>query len=125
MQSRFALLFMLWLLPPAQSSVQGSTQDAQHDIADAIIGKWISQDAEKRPVIFERDGSMKYGWKLVKGEWTMAAGRYIIDAKGKITGDLHHEGVRFQPWFKLVDGELQSPRDARPKVWKKEKQSAK
>src|SRR5262249_37942420 len=108
-----------------QSYAQSGTQDKQHDIADALTGKWISQDAEKRPVIFERDGNMKYGWKVVKGEWTMAAGRYTIDAKGKITGDIRLEGFRYQPWFKLIDGELHLPRDARPKVWKKEKQSAK
>jgi uncharacterized protein (TIGR03066 family) len=86
-----------------------------------LLGKWISQDGGKHPVIFEKDGGIKYGWKEVKGEWTMAAGKYTIDATGKITGQLQQGGVTFRPWFRLKDGMLEGPRGPRPVViWKKE-----
>ena len=89
-------------------------------VPEGLIGTWQSQDAEKHPLVFEKDGTFKYGEEKVDGEWKLIAGTYTIDATGKITGELRLGGAVFRPWYKYKDGVLTGPRGPKPTVtWKK------
>ncbi len=88
---------------------------------EGLAGKWVSQNQEKHPLVFEANGTFKYGYEMKNGEWVLVTGKYTIDAKGKITGEIHHKGVIFRPWYLLKDGVLQGPRGPNPRVvWRKE-----
>jgi uncharacterized protein (TIGR03066 family) len=94
---------------------------ADEKVPEGLIGTWQSQDADRHPLVFEKDGTFKYGDKKVGGEWEMLTGTYTIDAAGKITGELRFgtSGV-FRPWYKFKDGVLTGPRGPEPNVtWKK------
>jgi uncharacterized protein (TIGR03066 family) len=89
-------------------------------IPDGVIGTWQSQEADKHPVGFEKDGTCHYGWKKTGDDWVMATGTFTIDAAGKVTAELKHDGVTFRPWFKFKDGVLTGPKGPKPTVtWKK------
>jgi hypothetical protein len=91
------------------------------DVPEGFIGKWISQDGEKRPVVFEKDWTCQYGWeKNARGEWMMVGGTFKMEADGRARVEINHGGVKYSPWFRLKDGVLQTPKDSKPLIWKKE-----
>ena len=91
------------------------------DIPDSLVGRWVSQDANKRPVEFDKDGTCRYGWeKNAAGEWVMVAGTFHMEADGRARCRLQHGGVTYGPWFRLKDGALETPRPPRGLLWKKD-----
>lgn len=89
------------------------------DIPEALIGRWHSQDAEKRPIEFARDGTCRYGWEKRDGEWVMVAGTFKMDAD-RASADFRHGGITLGLWWRLKDGQLQSPKNGPPVLWKKD-----
>ena len=91
------------------------------DIPDQIVGRWVSQDAEKRPVEFAKDGTCRYGWeKNAAGEWVMTAGTFHMEAPDRARFRIQHGGVTLGKWFRLKDGALETPLPPRGLTWKKE-----
>lgn len=94
---------------------------ADEKIPDGLVGTWHSQDADKQPIVFEKDGTFHYGWEKKGADWMMVTGKFSIDSTGKITTEVRHQGVVLGTWYKFKDGMLTSPRGPAPKVnWKKE-----
>ncbi len=90
------------------------------DIPEALIGRWVSQDADKRPVEFKKDGTCEYGWEKKDGGWVMVAGTFKMEDADRARARFEHGGVVLSPWWRLKDGHLETPKDVRPVIWKKE-----
>lgn len=103
----FALLFVPALAPAA-------------DIPDALVGRWVSQDAERRPVEFAKDGTCRYGWEKKDGAWVMAAGTFHMEAADRARFRIEHGGVVLGKWFRLKDGVLETPLPPKGLTWKKD-----
>jgi hypothetical protein len=89
---------------------------------EALPGRWLSQDEDKEPLVFEKDGSFKCGFVKEKGEWVMATGQYVLTADGKIATKAEHGGSTVYQTFTLKDGVLTGPRGSKQDVeWKKDK----
>jgi hypothetical protein len=89
---------------------------------EELPGRWLSQDADEEPLIFEKDGSFKCGFVKEKGKWVMAAGQYTFTDDGKVVTKAEHEGSTIVQTFTMKDGVLTGPRGPNPKVeWKKKK----
>jgi uncharacterized protein (TIGR03066 family) len=111
---------LMWLAVPALALVIGIGR-ADEKVPESLIGTWHSQDEEKHPLVFEKDGTFHYGWKKNGDDWVMATGTFAIDAAGKVTAEVKHDGVVFRPWYKFKDGVLTGPRGPKPTVtWKKD-----
>jgi uncharacterized protein (TIGR03066 family) len=91
------------------------------DVAEKVVGRWVSQNAEKHPLVFKKDGTFEYGWKKTAGGWELAAGTYKIEAGGKIRGTIAREGVNLGVWYVLTEDGLQGPRGPNPKMtWQRD-----
>jgi uncharacterized protein (TIGR03066 family) len=91
------------------------------DVAKKVVGRWVSQSAEKQPLVFKKDGVFEYGWKKTADGWEMAAGSYKIEAGGKIRGTIAREGVNLGVWYVLTEDGLQGPRGPNPKMtWQRD-----
>jgi uncharacterized protein (TIGR03066 family) len=89
---------------------------------EELPGRWLSQDEDREPLVFEKDGSFKCGFVKEKGEWVMATGQYTLTADGKIATKAEHGGSTVYQTFTLKDGVLSGPRGSKENVaWKKEK----
>jgi hypothetical protein len=89
---------------------------------EEVVGRWVSQDVDREPLVFGKDGSFKCGFVREKGEWAMAAGQYVLTPEGKITTRAEHAGSTIYQTFTLKDGVLTGSRGPNPNVeWKKEK----
>lgn len=86
------------------------------DVADKVVGRWVSQSAEKHPLVFKKDGTFEYGWKKTADGWELATGTYKIEAGGKIRGTIAREGVKLGVWYILTEDGLQGPRGPNPKM---------
>src|SRR5262249_45102222 len=90
--------------------------------ADEVIGRWVSQDADKEPLVFGKDGKFECGFVKEKGKWVMAVGTYTISADGKIKATATHGGARLGMQMTLEDGVITMPRGPKLRVaYKKEK----
>lgn len=90
------------------------------DPTKEVVGKWASQDDDKEPLVFEKDGTFKCGFIKDKGEWVMATGTYTISADGKIKARAKHGGASLSLHYTLKDGVIQGPRGPNPLVqWRK------
>ena len=90
--------------------------------ADAVIGRWVSQDADKEPLVFAKDGKFECGFFRKEGKWVMAVGTYSIDAGGKIRATATHGGARLTMQMLLKDGVIAMPRGPKLRVaYKREK----
>jgi uncharacterized protein (TIGR03066 family) len=93
---------------------------------DEVVGRWLSQDKDEEPLVFEKGGAFKCGFIKEKGEWVMASGAYVLTADGKIATRAEYKGSTITQTFTLKDGVLIGPRGPNPKVeWKKEKSGEK
>jgi uncharacterized protein (TIGR03066 family) len=87
-----------------------------------VLGRWVSQDGDQEPLVFEKDGSFRCGFVKEKGEWVMAAGQYVLTADGKIATKAEHGGSTVYQTFTLKDGVLTGSRGLKQDVeWKKDK----
>jgi hypothetical protein len=92
-------------------------------MVNELPGRWLSQDGDKEPLVFGKDGSFKCGFIKEKGEWVMAAGQYTFTADGKIATKAEHEGSMLYRTFTLRDGVITGSRGPKENVeWKKDKQ---
>ena len=90
------------------------------DVPESLIGRWVSQDADKRPVEFKKDGTCEYGWEQKDGKWVMVAGTFKMEAADRARARFEHGGVVLSPWWRLKDGHLETPNDGKPVIWKKD-----
>jgi hypothetical protein len=90
------------------------------DVPEALIGKWVSQDADKKPIVFDKDGTCQYGWDKKDGDWVMVSGTFKMEAADRARARFEHGGVVLSLWWRLKDGHLESPKNGPPLVWKKE-----
>jgi hypothetical protein len=87
---------------------------------ETLPGRWLSQDGDQEPLVFEKNGSFQCGFVKEKGKWVMARGAYVIAADGKIATKAEHGGSTITQTFTLNGGVLTGPRGPNPKVeWKK------
>jgi uncharacterized protein (TIGR03066 family) len=90
--------------------------------ADEVVGRWVSQDADKEPMVFGKDGKFECGFVRKEGKWVMAVGTYTISKDGKIKGTARHGGVKLGVQCTLKDGVIYRPRGPKLRVaYKKEK----
>jgi hypothetical protein len=66
---------------PVIESVFGKANESARE----VVGRWVSRNKDKGPLIFDKDGAFAYGFVKQKGEWVMARGKYTIAADGEIT----------------------------------------
>jgi hypothetical protein len=90
------------------------------EIPEALLGRWISQDAEKKPIVFAKDGTCQYGWEKKDGGWVMVSGTYTMEAADRARARFEHGGITLSLWWRLKDGHLETPKDVRPTVWKRD-----
>jgi hypothetical protein len=89
------------------------------DVPESLIGRWVSQDAEKKPVVFDKDGTCQYGWGKKDGGWVMVSGNYKMEAD-RARARFEHGGIVLSPWWRLKDGHLETPKNGPPVIWKKD-----
>jgi uncharacterized protein (TIGR03066 family) len=90
--------------------------------ADEVVGRWVSQDADKEPLVFGKDGKFECGFGKKDGKWVMAVGTYTIAADGTIKATATHGGAKLGMQMKLKDGVITMPRGPKLRVaYKKEK----
>lgn len=90
------------------------------DIPDSLIGRWVSQDTDKRPIEFARDGTCRYGWEKKDGEWVLVAGTFEMEAADRARARFRHGGITLSLWWRIKDGQLESPKNGPPLIWKKD-----
>lgn len=90
------------------------------DVPESLFGRWVSQDAEKKPVVFNKDGTCKYGWEKNDGQWVMVSGTYKMEAADRARAKFEHGGVTLSLWWRLKDGHLETPKNGPPVIWKKD-----
>src|SRR5262249_10372866 len=89
-------------------------------IPESLIGRWVSEDAEKKPVVFDKDGTCQYGWEKKDGEWVMVSGTYKMEAADRARARFEHGGSVLSLWGRLKDGYLETPKNGPPVIWKKD-----
>jgi uncharacterized protein (TIGR03066 family) len=89
-----------------------------------VVGKWVSDDDDKSPLEFLKDGTAKVPFFKEKGQWVMGTGTYTVSAKGAVKCVVKHEGsTLFQAW-EIKDGRIVGSRGPKPVVrWIKVKES--
>ncbi len=90
------------------------------DTPEALIGRWVSQDAERKPVVFNKDGTCRYGWEKKDGDWVMVSGTYAMEAADRARARFEHGGITLSLWWRLKDGRLETPKKGPPTIWKKD-----
>ena len=81
------------------------------DIPEALLGRWVAQDAEKTPVVFDKDGTCRYGWEKKDGKWVMVAGTFKLEAADRAGARFEHGGIVLSLWWRLKDGHLETPKN--------------
>jgi uncharacterized protein (TIGR03066 family) len=90
---------------------------------DELVGKWVSNTADKIPLVFAKDGTCKCGSFKEKGEWVFAEGKYTITDKGEITVDAKLKGAAVKEKYTLKDSVLTGSHGPDPVVkWEKVKE---
>jgi uncharacterized protein (TIGR03066 family) len=89
----------------------------------AVVGKWVSDDDERIPLEFLKDGTAKVGFFKEKGAWVIATGTYSVSDQGAVKCEVRYEGsTLFQAW-QVRDGALVGSHGPRPVVrWVKVKE---
>jgi hypothetical protein len=87
-----------------------------------VVGRWVSQDGDQEPLVFEKDGSFQCGFVKEKGDWVKATGQYTLTADGDIATKAEHGGSTVYRTFTLKHGVLTGSRGSKQNVeWKKDK----
>jgi hypothetical protein len=116
------------LVKLVQEHAQGRPEGSRKVINELIrtlqevLGRWLSQDGDQEPLVFEKGGSFQCGFVKEKGEWVMATGQYTLTADGKIATKAEHGGSTVYQTFTLKDGVISGSRGLKENVeWKKDK----
>jgi hypothetical protein len=87
-----------------------------------VVGRWVSQDGDREPLVFEKDGSFQCGFIKEKGVWVMATGQYTMTDDGRIATKAEHAGSTLYRTFSFSGGVITGPRGPKQNVdWKKDK----
>jgi hypothetical protein len=90
--------------------------------ADEVIGRWVSQDADKEPLVFGKGGQFECGLIKKDGKWVMAVGTYTVAGDGTIKATATHGGMKLGMQMKYKDGVITMPRGPKLRVeYRKEK----
>jgi uncharacterized protein (TIGR03067 family) len=113
---------------PESAKVQGIPKvAAPAQLKEALVGKWVSDDADRIPVEFGADGSFRLamcksigsgypaGWK-----WETAEGTYMVAEGGRVEYTAKLGGLVRRGHFTMKDGVLIHPTGANYQTrWKK------
>ena len=106
-------------------SLRAAAQE-KADPKTAVIGKWLSDDEDRLPLEFFKDGTAKIGFIREKGKWLIATGKYTVSDKGRVECDGTYKDTTFKSWWNLKDGVLVGPSGPNPMVrWVKVKKDEK
>ena len=84
------------------------------------VGTWLSQDADREPLMFGKDGSFQCGFVWRNDAGSLATGRYAISETGLIVAVAKHEGARLGLFYRLDNGTILGSRGPAPRVeWKR------
>src|SRR5262245_55914530 len=89
----------------------------------ALAGKWVSDDDQKVPLEFLKDGTAKVGFIKEDNKWIIAEGTFTISARGVVKSKTMNGGSTLFSSWTLKDGVLVGSHGPRPMVkWVKAKQ---
>ena len=89
-------------------------------LKEALVGRWVSDDADRIPVEFGQDGSITLGLHQVDWKWQTAKGSYVLSDDGKVTYTAKLGGLTVRGHYTLKDGVLIGPTGANVEArWKK------
>jgi uncharacterized protein (TIGR03066 family) len=93
-------------------------------IKAVVVGKWVSDDNERIPLEFLKDGTARVGFFKENGKWVLATGTYTVSERGSVKCEARYEGsTLFQAW-NVKDGALIGSHGPRPVVrWVKVKEA--
>lgn len=98
----------------------GEFNKATDEIRAFLAGDWVSQDVNKNPLHFDKDGAFRFGFYPQDGKWVMAKGKWWIGEDGRVQARATSGGASIGVWYRIVGDELEAPLGANPKViWKK------
>jgi hypothetical protein len=93
------------------------------ELKEALVGKWVSDDADKIPVEFGADGSFRlalYKCGSADWKWQMAEGIYVVSDDGRVKYEAKLGGLAVKGQFTMKDGTLIHPTGANYQTrWKK------
>jgi uncharacterized protein (TIGR03066 family) len=99
------------LMPPAQKP---------REPQEALVGKWVSDDADRVRVEFGADGSIALGLYKRDDEWQTAKGTYALGDGGWVKYQAKLGGLALGGHFTMKDGALIGPTGANAEArWKK------
>lgn len=79
---------------------------------EILVGKWESDDADRFPVEFGADGSIRFTFSRQAGRAQTAKGTYTLGTDGKITFEAKLGGLAVNGSYTLTDGVLIGPAGA-------------
>jgi hypothetical protein len=89
-------------------------------LKDALVGRWVSDDADKLPVQFQSDGSMRLALYRWDSTWKMAEGTYGVADDGRVKFTAKLGGLTVHGQFTMKEGVLIGPSGSSPETrWKK------
>jgi hypothetical protein len=90
------------------------------DLKETIVGKWESDDADKIPVEFGADGSIRLALHQQDWKWQVAVGTYAISDDGKVKYTAKLGKLAVAGHFTMKDGILIHPAGSSAEArWKK------
>ena len=116
--SALTLMVLKRKATPVPKAAQGPGTPVQKpgELKEALVGKWVSDDADKIPVEFGADGSFRLavsksigssypgGWK-----WETAEGTYAVSDEGKVRYQAKLGRLAVKGHFTMKDGVLIGP----------------
>jgi uncharacterized protein (TIGR03066 family) len=105
---------------------KGGSRDAINDLAPSkaslekmtarVVGKWVSEDNQKLPLEFLKDGTAKVGFIKENGVWLIATGTFTVSGNGTIRSRTVYQGSTLTQSWRLKDGALVGSSGPRPIV---------
>ena len=114
----------LLLQPPAPSAPPENPKKVQRktvaELKEAVVGKWVSDDADRILVEFGADGSFSLALYGQDWKWRMAKGTYVVNDDGMVKYQAKLGGLGIRGHFAMKDGALIHPTGANYQTrWKK------
>jgi hypothetical protein len=91
--------------------VQGPTRPAPKagELKEALVGRWVSDDAAKVPLEFGDDGSITLGLCTLDWKWQLAKGTYVVEGRERVKYTAKLGGLSVRGYFTMKDGVLIHP----------------
>jgi uncharacterized protein (TIGR03066 family) len=103
-------------------AAEGPRHPAQkpRELKEALVGKWVSDDADRVPVEFGADGSIRLALCERDWKWQKAKGTYVVSDGGRVNYQAKLGGLAIRGHFTMKDGALIGPTGANAETrWKK------